>query len=101
MMACRTILDGIGNAIGFACGGPKPKPCSAPGCTRRQTKACDFPVNRRPARYDTQQPSLPGVSQLVPGTCDAPLCDQHATSAGPDLDYCPPHARYVTDHSGE
>jgi hypothetical protein len=24
-------------------------------------------------------------------TCDAPICDEHATSVGKDLDYCPDH----------
>jgi hypothetical protein len=26
-------------------------------------------------------------------TCDAPMCDKHAQSIGPDLDHCPDHAK--------
>jgi hypothetical protein len=33
---------------------------------------CDYPVGKR--------------------TCDAPLCESHATQVGPDRHYCPRHA---------
>lgn len=82
-MACRPFV-GPNGAVGFMCGpqGPR-KACSAPGCTDRATKACDFPVNR------------PGKKSR---TCDADLCDRHATSMGDGLDWCPPHVRYAKDH---
>jgi len=69
---------------GFMCTSERSHKCSAPGCTGRATKQCDFPVNR-----------AAGKSR----TCDAWLCDRHAVSVGPDLDYCPPHKRYVDDHA--
>jgi hypothetical protein len=45
--------------------------CSTGSCT----KLCDHPVRS--------------------GTCDAPMCDRCATSVGPEMDYCPPHARHA------
>jgi hypothetical protein len=41
-------------------------------CGRLQTKLCDFPLSDKK-------------------TCDASMCDEHATHAGKDLDYCPMH----------
>ena len=33
-------------------------------------------------------------------TCDAPMCDEHATSVGDDKDLCPPHiARWESINS--
>ena len=42
-------------------------------CPVAATRQCDFHI---------------GVGK----TCDAWICDAHATSAGPDLDHCPTHA---------
>lgn len=81
-MPCRPFYDKDGRAIGIACGGPRPKPCSEPGCSSRGTKLCDFPIHAQGRKSRT---------------CDAPICDKHATKAGDDLDWCPPHARYVRD----
>lgn len=58
----------------------RPKPCCAPvevggqriHCEAMSSILCDWPVEG--------------------GTCDAPLCSDHATSVGLDLDYCPRHA---------
>jgi hypothetical protein len=30
-------------------------------------------------------------------TCDAPMCDEHATNVGPNLDHCPEHAK-MSEH---
>lgn len=57
--------------------GARTAPCSVPGCGRRHTKLCDFPIATRD------------------GTCDAMLCDAHATRVAPNKDYCPPHAKHV------
>jgi len=52
-------------------------------CGRPHTKLCDFPLSGAKAGR----------------TCNTPMCDRCATPikrlfGGPDLDYCPPHARY-------
>jgi hypothetical protein len=41
-------------------------------------KLCDFVVS--PPQQITHK-----------RTCDAPICDKHATSVGKNLDYCPDH----------
>ena len=51
---------------------PKRKRCEVSGCTVPHTKLCDYPVKRKK-------------------TCDMKLCSGHATSVGPDRDYCPSH----------
>lgn len=57
--------------------------CGAP-CT----KLCDFDV------------SPPGqVTHRK--TCDKPLCDKCAIHAGPDTDYCRPHAELPKQQRGE
>jgi hypothetical protein len=58
---------------------PAPKPCAASieldgkrqRCCAMAGKLCDFAVEG--------------------GTCDAPLCDEHAHEVGPDRHYCPIH----------
>ncbi len=52
------------------------EPCSAPSCTTPHTRFCDFPLRGRKAGR----------------TCDAKLCDSHATCAAPGKHHCPPHA---------
>lgn len=49
--------------------------CGAPG-----VKLCDYPV----AKAVFGQPA-------AKQTCDAPICSQHASREGPNLDYCPDH----------
>jgi hypothetical protein len=66
-----------GNAI--VCGrGARPPKCRF--CDRQSTKLCDFVTSHQ------QQ-----VTHKK--TCDAPMCDVHAKSVGPNLDYCPDHAK--------
>lgn len=50
-------------------GGAVLAPCGL--CSKKHVKLCDFPVGQ--------------------GTCDAKMCDDHATSVGLDKDYCPNH----------
>lgn len=52
-------------------------------CARPSTKLCDAVVGQ----------DLGGRSL----TCDMPICDQHATSAGRKVDYCPRHAHLAPD----
>jgi len=48
-------------------------------CQHLCTKLCDFVIS--PPEQVTHR-----------RTCDAPMCDAHAKSVGPNLDYCPDHA---------
>jgi len=48
-------------------------------CEKRATKLCDWPEHA-PLRLFTHI-----------GTCDAPMCSDHATHVGTDRDYCPLH----------
>lgn len=73
-MPCQTvILPGGGRAILCFDRGRASK-CSVEGCDQPADYACDFPD---PSRRS--------------GTCDANLCEAHAVSKGPDLDWCPHH----------
>lgn len=68
---------------------PAPAPCAAwlkleteRRCCAMSTKLCDWPL-------------------IEGGTCDAPLCDEHAHSVGPDRDYCPTHyRRHLANYMG-
>lgn len=60
-----------------------PPPCQAPHtwsggsvCCAMSSRQCDAPVGD--------------------GTCDMPLCEEHATRVGPDRDLCPKHAEAAT-----
>lgn len=76
-MKCTPIKLGAGVfAIVCTRGERRKARCSVPGCDRDHARLCDFPVHRR------------GVST----TCNAKLCDGHATNAGPERDYCPAHS---------
>ncbi len=57
----------------------KAAPCSIHSCTKPHTRLCDFRLTGRKEGK----------------TCDAKLCDDCAMPAGPGLDYCPPHTRFV------
>lgn len=76
-MACR-IFHGI-----VICG-PRPRPNSpCQFCkTKPHTKLCDFPLAK--IRYPRKSKSK---------TCDKKLCDDCATPAGDNLDYCPLHKK--------
>ncbi len=58
------------NMIICSRGPKKPPPCQ--WCLRPSTKLCDFPIDKGK-------------------TCDAPMCDHHATSMGSNVDYRPKH----------
>lgn len=74
----------------FGPGVKAPAPCAAPciegdnaalfggRCARIGGRLCDAPVGE----------TIGGK----PITCDKPLCKRHATSGGPEIDYCPDHA---------
>lgn len=47
-------------------------------CDRTSTKLCDFDVSS-PQQVTHRK------------TCDAPMCDLHAKSVGPNRDFCPDH----------
>lgn len=68
-MRCRY----IGGAI--VCG-PRLR-CATVACRGEGTLLCDFPVKRRGRD----------------ATCNRRVCRRCAKSVGPELDYCPPHAR--------
>ncbi len=69
-MPCHTMnLPGGGSAIVCT---PRGKQRRCRWCMRWHTKLCDAPKGK--------------------GTCDAPMCDDHATPDGPDRDLCPTHA---------
>ena len=67
---------------GFMCTrGGREAPCSVPGCGRPHKRLCDWEIG-------------PGA------TCDARLCDEHATKIAPDRDLCPTHAKLHAIASG-
>jgi hypothetical protein len=57
-------------------------------CKVQSTKLCDFPLSS-PQRVTHRK------------TCDAPMCDDHATAIGPNSDLCPPHAEQWTGKKRE
>jgi len=61
----------------FSCGGPKPPPCSVPGCGNPQWTHCVFEL--RGARAGE--------------VCGRPLCSAH----GGDGALCPPHYRFMAE----
>ncbi len=76
-MHCRTIAAGPG-MVAIVCGSRTRRPgCSVPGCTGAGTRQCDAPVTRRKGSQ----------------TCDKHIRDRCAVSRGPDVDFCPPHAK--------
>ena len=76
-MPCRVLRDPkTGQSVGIACGPGPAKTCrfcrSELKRNRKSTKLCDWKTTAN-------------------STCDAPMCDEHATSVGPEKDLCPPH----------
>jgi len=49
-------------------------------CSKQSTKLCDFSISS-PQQVTHRK------------TCDAPMCDEHAKPVGPNIDYCPEHAK--------
>ncbi len=75
-MTCTKIDLGNG-AVAIVCSrGRKPgPPCRT--CGSDSPYLCDFPLKGRAAGR----------------TCSAPMCEKHRHSLGPNVDYCPTHAR--------
>lgn len=73
-MPCRPFRSPDGSAVGFICGGPRPKSCATPGCGGRAVALCDYPV---------------GTGRK---TCSRPMCERCRHRVD-DLDYCGPHLR--------
>lgn len=63
--------------LAIICSRGRRKKCSAAFCDDDATKLCDAPVSGKKRS----------------NTCDRALCDRHASTQGPDLDFCPAHAR--------
>lgn len=76
-MPCRTLKDDEGRITGFMCGRAARKLDPCRWCGKPHTKLCDYPLRGAKAGK----------------TCDAPICDDCATSIGPDRDLCPAHAK--------
>ena len=53
-------------------------PCKFCSGFKPSTKLCDFVLGE-------------GSGGKSAVTCDAPMCDRHATNVGPNKDYCPIH----------
>lgn len=78
---------------------------TAIACGKTSTVSCKFCLangrGRRPATKLCDAIVEAGVTGPV-RTCDAPICDQHATAVEPGLDVCPVHKsnRSTTNHGG-
>lgn len=69
MSPCEMVKIGQGYAI-LCTGNPRRRRCRF--CASWSTKLCDWPIR-------------------LGKTCDVPICDEHATPVGENLDYCPTH----------
>ena len=79
-MPCETFRTKDGVVV--ACSrGSSAKRCK---CGRPSTKLCDYLL----------------YGELAGRTCDAPLCDRCAVSAGYNKDYCQAHARVEAKKGG-
>lgn len=68
----------LGNGM-IVCGtSRRQQKCQVSGCSAHSSKQCDYPMPKG-------------------GTCDRYLCGGHAENVGPELDYCPAHARAMAD----
>ena len=76
-MACQHYIPyGFNDPI-WACGKGRPIPvCGHPGCIREAVLLCDYPTAK--------------------GTCDHPMCVEHAKRIGPDRHLCAIHAQEYT-----
>jgi len=77
-MPCEEIRLPGGGVVFVSYAKPRYKKCR--WCQRGSTKLCDFVIS--PPEQVTHKK-----------TCDSPMCDDHAKSVGPNLDYCPDHAK--------
>jgi hypothetical protein len=77
-MKCTPFRGGLGEhqITGFVCG-PRQKARECRFCheSRQDGRLCDWPREKGG------------------GTCDAFMCVKCARNVGPNLDYCPPHAK--------
>lgn len=71
-MACHRVR--IGDAVGIVCTRGKRQRCQTPNCSAYATRMCDF-------RLETTK------------RCDRYICEAHAQSGKPGVDFCPAHAR--------
>ena len=55
--------------------------CGVAGCDQPATRLCDFPLDTTLRAFTRRK------------TCDAPLCDAHASGVGAGRDLCPPHVK--------
>lgn len=82
---CSTlIIHGEGGIVGtgHVCGGGRRKRCKGRvSCNAWSTKLCDYPL----------------TGKKKGKTCDVPICDGCAESLGPEIDYCPAHARVARE----
>lgn len=74
-MPCNTIKDDEGRVTAIICSRNRRQWCHV--CRAACTKLCDFPLTGKKAGQ----------------TCDRPMCDRHAVSQGPEVDYCETHDR--------
>jgi hypothetical protein len=82
-MPCLVVdVPGGGRAI-VKLAAPRRKFCPfcKAGVKRYVTKLCDYPLP-----FDPKQ------------TCDAGMCDRHAFSVAPNVDYCPNHKPAEASH---
>lgn len=80
-MPCNVIRDENGIRA-IACSRGRREYCDT--CRRPSVALCDFKVKR-------------GGKEA---TCDRRMCAQHRTNVGPDMDYCPAHARFSAEIKG-
>ena len=73
--------DGTTAIVRFAGKRPESKKCA--WCDKMSTRLCDYRIS-------------PQGQVTHVRTCDAPMCDDHATNIGPQLDLCPNHAARPT-----
>jgi hypothetical protein len=67
---------------------PSPSPCQS--CNRMHTKLCDKIVGTRTVIRR-------GMQEQVAVTCDAKMCDAHATAIDSKTDFCPKHSAEVAN----
>lgn len=76
MAYCTKVAMPGGGVALVRMSGKRPPACR--WCGKQSTKLCDFVVSH-PSQVTHKR------------TCDAPMCDEHASHIGPNVDYCPDH----------
>lgn len=88
-MACIPVRgDGF---TGFVCyRGTDLRPrCSVKDCEKLAPYLCDAPIKPRQR------------GRKIQSTCDRKLCEEHRTSVGDDVDWCPFHAAKMVPGLGK